>query len=85
MSTLIAVYNSEGCVGRCDSKCYDAVSGPCDCICGGRNHGAGRAQAIANTREIADSWLERFAESRGLPVADVRAELFPAAVQGELL
>ena len=59
MTTLIAVYNSGGCVGRCDARCYDAAGEPCDCICGGRNHSAGKQQAIDNTRELAESWLER--------------------------
>jgi predicted methyltransferase MtxX (methanogen marker protein 4) len=59
VTTLIAVYNSEGCQGRCDAKCYEAQEPPCDCICGGRNHGAGLAQAVDNTREQAESWLER--------------------------
>ena len=56
--TLIAVYNSEGCVGRCDARCYEAAEPDCDCICGGRNHGAGREQAIDNTRELAGSWID---------------------------
>ena len=59
MTTLIAVYNSEGCVGRCDARCYEAREPDCDCICGGRNHGAGLAQAVDNTRELAESWLEQ--------------------------
>jgi predicted RNase H-like HicB family nuclease len=59
VTTLIAVYNSEGCQGRCDAKCYDAAEPDCDCICGGRNHGAGKEQALDNTRELAESWLEQ--------------------------
>jgi hypothetical protein len=59
MTTLISVWNSEGCVGRCDAKCYDAAEPECDCICGGRNHGAGKQQALDNTRELAESWLDR--------------------------
>ena len=59
MTTLIAVYNSEGCVGRCDARCYEAAEPDCDCICGGRNHGAGKEQAIDNTRELAEKWLEQ--------------------------
>ena len=58
MTTLIAVYDSEGCVGRCDAKCYEADWDDCDCICQSRNHGAGKQQAIDNTRELAESWLE---------------------------
>jgi hypothetical protein len=59
VTTLIAVYNSDGCVGRCDAKCYDVAEPGCDCICGGRNHGAGKEQALDNTRELAESRLER--------------------------
>ncbi len=59
MSTLIAVYNSDGCAGRCDAKCYDADGEECDCICGGANHGTGQQQAIDNTRAWAETWLDR--------------------------
>jgi hypothetical protein len=57
VTTLIAVCNSEGCVGRCDARYYEAAEPDCDCICGGRNHGAGKEQAIGNTRELAENWL----------------------------
>ncbi|HEY6141578.1 MAG TPA: hypothetical protein VI670_27785 [Thermoanaerobaculia bacterium] len=76
MSTLIALYNSDGCVGRCDAKCYNATSGPCDCICGGKNHGAGQQQAEANTRELAESWVEKYAADRGVDAREVRSSLF---------
>lgn len=66
MTTLIAVYNSSGCVGRCDAKCYDAQSPDCDCICNGRNHGVGRERAIEQTREQVEEWLEEYAKSKGL-------------------
>ena len=58
MTTLIAVYNSEGCVGRCDAKCYEAQEPECDCICGARNHGAGLQQAIENTADWRDPGAE---------------------------
>jgi hypothetical protein len=75
VTTLIAVYNSEGCQGRCDAKCYDAHEEPCDCICGGRNHGAGREQAIDNTRELAESWIERArANGQDVTAADIALE-----------
>lgn len=61
MTTLIAVYSSDGCVGRCDAKCYDAEYPVCECICGGKNHGAGIRQALENTRELAEGWIERHA------------------------
>jgi hypothetical protein len=72
VTTLIAVYNSEGCVGRCDARCYEAAEPDCDCICGGRNHGAGKQQATGNTRELAESWLEQ-ARASGQDIT--RAEL----------
>ncbi len=66
MTTLIAVYTSEGCAGRCDARCYDAEEPDCNCICGGRNHGAGLDRAIENTRELAQQWLDAYAEQQGL-------------------
>ena len=59
MTTLISCSFSGGDRGRCDAKCYDAREPDCDCICGGRNHGAGREQAIENTRELAQGWIEQ--------------------------
>lgn len=58
--TLIAVYNSDGGVGRCDAKCYNATSHECDCICGGANHGAGQQQAVENTREMVETWIDAY-------------------------
>ena len=66
MTTLIAVYNSDGLVGRCDAKCYNANSPDCDCICGGCNHGAGLQKAIDNTQELAEQWLQDYAKEKGL-------------------
>ncbi len=62
MTTLIAVYDSSGrCIGRCDSRCYNAEEPKCECICGGRNHGKGLQQAPDNTRE----WLLEELEAGG--------------------
>jgi hypothetical protein len=60
MSTMIAAYNSDGCIGRCDAKCYNATTPDCDCICGGANHGVGRKQAQENTEALAESWMEAY-------------------------
>lgn len=60
MPSLIAVYNSEGCVGRCDSKCYNAESPECDCICRGANHGKGLAKAQANTQAMAGQLIQNY-------------------------
>jgi hypothetical protein len=59
MTTLIAVYTGDGCVGRCDSKCYNAWGPECHCVCQGGNHGVGRQEAIGNTREFGEFWLEQ--------------------------
>jgi len=48
MTTVLAVYNSRGCVGRCDANCHDAKHDKCTCICGGLNHGFGLARAREN-------------------------------------
>ena len=66
MATLISVHNSEGCVGRCDAKCYEATSPDCDCICGGANHGAGLDRAQANTAAMCEEWIERYTGEQGL-------------------
>jgi len=68
MTTLIAVYNSDGCIGRCDAKCYQAAPGPCDCICQGKNHAAGKAQATANTRDLARQWVTAAELKAGRPL-----------------
>jgi hypothetical protein len=52
MTTVLSVYNSRGCVGRCDANCHDAKSESCRCICQGRNHGKGFACAETNVREM---------------------------------
>jgi len=68
--TLIARYASEGCVGRCDAKCYNAEEDECDCICGGANHGAGIQTAMDNTRAYAESWVEK-ARAAGQDVSHI--------------
>jgi hypothetical protein len=63
----MAVYNSEGCVGRCDARCYGAHHAKCTCICGGRNHSAGKQRALENMDELgaqASDLLELFAKKR---------------------
>lgn len=76
--TLIAIYTSEGCVGRCDARCYDAKTADCHCICGGKNHGAGEQKAIENTREMFEEWIARYAKEKNF---DYRAELSDCVAQ----
>lgn len=59
MTVLIASFNSYGHNnGRCDAKCYEAKTPGCDCICGGKNHGAGLVRALDNTRKHFNAWAE---------------------------
>lgn len=79
MVTLISWQSSGGDAGRCDAKCYGAELPVCDCICGGRNHGAGLEKALDQTRELADGWVaEARAGGQVIPwyevPADVRTE-----------
>jgi len=37
-----------GVTRKCDARCFNAKSGGCDCICGGRNHGVGLEKALDN-------------------------------------
>ncbi len=66
MATLIAISTADGLVGRCDARCYEATCSVCECICGGRNHGVGRAQATDNTRALAERWIEDYTKQKGL-------------------
>jgi len=77
MTTLITVSNSEGVVGRCDAKCYDAKSPQCDCICGGRNHGAGKDVALGNVTEdmLGVRSVAEFAAKHGFDPAGLTARV----------
>ncbi len=73
MSTAMTWGNSEGIQGRCDAKCHSAVREKCDCMCGGRYHGAGlQAGEIERRqrefgREILEA-AEARAKAQGLEV-----------------
>lgn len=82
MTTAIAVYNSDGCVGRCDARCHYASSPDCDCICGGRLHGT-KGNAIAQNTvdllgkdyaEFERRALDAFAGRNGHQASDLRVE-----------
>jgi len=67
MTTLIHCHGAVE--GRCDAKCYTAVSKDCTCICNGMNHGKGEQGAIENVRELTRDQV-RAIEARGGFVAD---------------
>jgi len=69
MATLIGVYTSQRCIGRCDANCYDAHTGRCSCICGGANHSLGFEAAQANVMRgvgLTAADLARFAADHDL-------------------
>jgi hypothetical protein len=86
MTTVLAVYNSDGCVGRCDAKCHDATSPDCHCICGGRNHGVGPTRAVANTHAMLVERSDAIGQLDTLHDFAIRNRLDPAtlAVHAEL-
>lgn len=76
MTTLLAVYDGRGkCAGRCDVKCYGALTGArCRCICGGVNHGKGRVIAVENVGAgvgLTPADLARFARAHDRMVNDL--------------
>jgi len=73
VATVLAVYNSEGCVGRCDAHCHEAQHAECECICGGMNHGAGTQQAIQNTTEMVEEWVQEYGKKNNLELDLVEA------------
>ncbi len=79
MTTLIALYAGDGCIGRCDAKCYNAWGPECHCICQGGNHGAGKQEATASTRELPASWYEQ-AEAAGQIISVLGPSAMPATV-----
>lgn len=72
MSCLIYASNGDQCIGKCDANCYNAMHPGCDCICGGRNHGVGLKQAITNTQEYAEEWIEKYAKEKGIDKKDLK-------------
>jgi hypothetical protein len=81
VTALIAAWTGDGCVGRCDAKRYNAWGPECHCICQGVNHGAGKQEAIENTRELGEFWFEH-ARADGQVIA--HAELVICAMHEPL-
>jgi hypothetical protein len=66
MTTLIAVYQGDRMIGRCDARCYQARSHACKCVCHGNNHAAGYARALEQTLRHGQAWLDRYLAERSL-------------------
>lgn len=78
MKALIVVGGSEG-QRRCDSRCYDATSLDCDCVCGSVNHGVGLMAARSNTEEMAQDLVKEY-QKRG---EDISIPLLQNQLVGE--
>jgi hypothetical protein len=74
MTALISVYRSGGvCVGRCDARCHNAKAGtPCNCICGGSNHGVGGDQALENVTNYTQERLDEIRAKGGIIPDDLK-------------
>lgn len=83
MVTLITYGNSEG-TRRCDARCHDATEPNCECICGGANHGAGLQQALKNTREMAEGWIEEYCRQNNIAREDFTVMIGEGVRQGDL-
>lgn len=81
---LIEIRDPQGaCLAVCDSRCYNADSPLCCCVCDGENHGVGLHQAINNTREKWMDWADTFCKT--LPkdhrsVIDVNPNVFKSLI-----
>ena len=84
MTTVISFHTSSGEEGRCDARCHNAVSPDCDCICGGANHGVGTAQAIENTRLMADQMIADFAQKHDITIGELKTSVPDHVYQTEM-
>jgi hypothetical protein len=63
MTTIIAAYNGDKCLTRCNYRCYEARKKSCNCICKGKNHGVGLAQAIRNAATARLHWAKEWKDA----------------------
>lgn len=59
MTPILSVIRHGRSTLTCDQTCYDASNESCTCICGGLNHGAGRAAAHRHSQEQFIEILDR--------------------------
>ena len=65
MPTIMEWVNEDGTAGRCDSRCQNARLPECECRCGGKFHGAGRAGTL--TEKLAETTPEALAQMAATP------------------
>lgn len=79
MATVMSWGNSEGTKGRCDAKCHNAKEPKCECMCGGRYHGAGLKDG--GVQEIQRECWEEILEEAKARATEQGFELSPEPVQ----
>ena len=57
MTVLLTFECQDGKSRSCNSRCYNAKTHACQCICRGANHGQGFQAAIRETHAHAPEWL----------------------------
>jgi hypothetical protein len=76
MSTRIKVVEDGRVVGRCDSRCHDAKSKRCHCVCGGRLHGKGEdVLAIEVLPGMLVDDLAEFESRNGYPAGSLELDV----------
>lgn len=87
MSTVMSWGDNNGTRGRCDDKCHSATKPDCQCMCGGRYHGAnlkpgGLRKAVEDFQEEVIREAKKRAREEGLeleiktPETDLFGSLF---------
>lgn len=54
MTAIFSAYDSNGLIGRCDSKCHNSKKDICYCICRGAFHGVGTKIAVEDRHTLTD-------------------------------
>jgi hypothetical protein len=85
--TLIEIRGTDGrLIGRCDARCYNAITPQCECCCGGKNHGRGAGQALAQTREHAFNLIPKHWKQQGeaiIPVLEIDEQELQEQIERE--
>jgi len=66
MVAIYAVYDKNGCVGRCDARCHKAVLPECTCICGGAFHGVGTQIAVEDRSTLSNEEIIETCSDMGI-------------------
>ncbi len=71
MSILMSIVDADGKRHQCDAKCYNGTGKHCNCMCRGKNHGAGLKQAKLNTIELTTAELYIYCKENNITDAQI--------------